>query len=149
MTPTTLPHTASPVEAQLAPWAGFTIGGWCTTVDVRDFIQRNYRPYTGDAGFLAPATERTQALWQKVLDLLAEERNRGGLLDVETVTPTSITAYGPGYIDKDLELVVGLQTDAPLKRGIYLYGGARTVEAALAENGRELDPITKRLFSGS
>jgi formate C-acetyltransferase len=129
------------------PWEGFAPGPWRQQVDVRDFIQRNYTPYEGGGDFLAPATPRTLALWDRVRDLLAEERRRGGLLDAETRIPASITAYGPGYIDRDRELIVGLQTDAPLKRAIYLNGGVRTVEQALEENGRALDPETKQVFT--
>src|SRR5262245_39295001 len=95
-------------------WEGFAPGRWQDTIDVRDFIQRNYTPYDADASFLAGPTERTSALWQRVSTLMAEERDRGGVLDVDTQTPSAITAHEPGYIDRDRELVVGLQTDAPL-----------------------------------
>ena len=137
---------AAPVEAR-DPWAGFARGAWTRTVDVRDFIQKNYTPYTGDAAFLAPPTQRTRELWATVLDLLAEERAKGGLLDAETVKPAAIPAYGPGYIDRAQELIVGLQTDAPLKRAIYLKGGVNMVANALEEHGRALDAATRRVYT--
>jgi formate C-acetyltransferase len=148
MTTTTVSGSAAPgaeLDA-IDPWGGFTRGAWCTTVDVRDFIQRNYTPYEGDGSFLAPATARTEALWKEVCELLAEERRRGGLLDVETAQVQSITTYGPGYLDRERELIVGFQTDAPLKRGLYLFGGLRTVESALAEHGKALEPTLRATF---
>ena len=133
--------------SSLDPWRGFVSGRWRRAVDVRDFIQRNYTPYEGDATFLAPATARTEALWDKVKALFAAERGAGGLLDAEERVPTSITAYGPGFVDRDLEQVVGLQTDRPLKRAIMPFGGIRTVKSALEAYGRKLDPETERLFT--
>jgi formate C-acetyltransferase len=130
-------------------WSGFRPGSWQDEVDVRDFIQRNYTPYTGDASFLCGPTNRTVALWNTVRDLLGQERRAGGLLDAEERIPASITAYGPGYIDLSRELIVGVQTDAPLKRGIYLLGGLRTVQKALEENGKRLDPALREIFSGT
>ena len=137
------PVAAAPAD----PWTGFEPGAWSRAVDVRDFIQRNYTPYEGGDDFLAPATARTLALWDKVRALLAAERALGGLLDAETRVPAGLTAYGAGYIDRTLELIVGLQTDAPLKRGIYLLGGVRTVAKALEETGRALDPGLERVFT--
>ena len=98
------------------PWNGFRPGRWQQTIDVRDFIQRNYTPYTGDESFLAPATERTQALMKKLNNLFSLEREFGGVLDIDTTTVTSLLNYKPGYLDKDREIIVGLQTDRPLKR---------------------------------
>ncbi len=127
-------------------WRGFSTGPWLDRVDVRDFIQRNYRPYTGDAQFLAPATERTTGIWQRLLAMFPEERERG-VYDIDAVTPSSITAHKPGYIDEANELIVGLQTDAPLKRAIMPYGGWRMVEGALKTYGYEADPEVKKIFT--
>ena len=109
-------------------WEGFTGGIWEREVDVRDFIQRNYTPYEGDESFLVGPTERTKKLWGTVLDLLEEERAKGGALDIETKVVTGITAYPAGYIVADhpeLETIVGLQTDKPLKRALHVNGGIR------------------------
>lgn len=127
------------------PWRGFAGSVWRERIDVRDFIQRNYTPYEGDAAFLAPATARTDALWDELLPLLAEERAKG-VLDVSQV-PSTITAHGPGYIDRDLELIVGLQTDAPLKRAIMPKGGWRVVEDSLKAYGFEPDPAIRKVFT--
>jgi formate C-acetyltransferase len=126
---------------------GFVRGRWQTEIDVRDFIQANYLPYEGDASFLAGPTERTRALWQKVSALMREERERGGVLDVETHIPSTINAHAPGYIDADAELIVGLQTDAPLKRAIMPFGGWRLVENALKAYGYEPDAKVSEIFT--
>ena len=125
---------------------GFVEGKWTQKVDVRDFIQKNYRPYEGDAGFLEGVTDRTQKLWGKVTDLFAKE-NKKGILDAETKYPSSITTYEAGYIDKDLEIIVGLQTDKPLKRAIMPNGGIRVVRNALKAYGYELDKTTEEIFT--
>jgi formate C-acetyltransferase len=130
---------------RLAAWRGFAPGTWQTEIDVRDFIQRNYTPYEGDATFLAPATERTKALWARLGELFREERQRG-VLDVSQI-PSSITAHAPGYIDPETELIVGLQTEAPLKRAIFPNGGYRMVEAGLQAYGFEPDPHVKEIFT--
>jgi len=127
-------------------WQGFKPSYWCDEVDVRDFIQANYAPYTGDDTFLAPATEQTLRLWEKCQTLLWEEHERGGILDVDTHTVASITAHKPGYIDRDLELIVGLQTEQPLKRAIMPYGGIRMVESALEAYGYHLDQEVDHIF---
>ncbi|MCE7004642.1 formate C-acetyltransferase [Kibdelosporangium philippinense] len=114
---------------------------------MRAFIQANYVPYRGDAGFLSGPTARTKALWDKLTTMFAEERRRGGVYDVDTHTPAGITAHGPGYIDRDLELIVGLQTDAPLKRAIMPAGGLRLVESGLDSYGYQLDPRVKEIFT--
>ena len=98
-------------------WKGFTPGRWSNLIDVRDFIQKNYTPYEGDESFLVGPTERTQKLWKKVLDLFEKERKKG-VLDVATDVVSNVNAFKPGYIDQKLEQIVGLQTDAPLKRAI-------------------------------
>ncbi|HEY7515141.1 MAG TPA: pyruvate formate lyase family protein, partial [Vicinamibacteria bacterium] len=142
-----MPSTASPVEAAEAtsPWRGFRSGLWQKEIDVRDFIQQNYTPYDGDGTFLAPATPRTQAIWAKLNELFVEERKKG-VLDVSQV-PSSITAHGPGYIDRGNEVIVGLQTDAPLKRAIMPQGGFRMVLGALKVYGYEPDPHVVEAFT--
>ncbi|TNB46885.1 formate C-acetyltransferase [Martelella lutilitoris] len=121
------------------PWSGFSDGAWRTAIDVRNFIQENYTPYEGDASFLAPATERTKQLWDELSDLLKQERDKGGVLDISADKPSSITAHDAGYINKDLEIIVGLQTDAPLKRAIMPNGGLRMVEGSLQTYGYKVD----------
>lgn len=141
-----LKHHASIEVITEGPWAGFTSGAWSNTINVREFIQANYSPYTGDQSFLAGPTERTTALWAKVLELYTAEREKG-VLDVDPSTPASITAFGPGYIDKTNEKIVGLQTDAPLKRAIFPNGGIRTVDGALKAYGYTPDPDITKIFS--
>jgi formate C-acetyltransferase len=128
------------------PWRGFTGQTWREAIDPRAFVQDNYRPYEGDAAFLAGATERTLALWARLTAMFARERERG-VLDIDTTTPSSITAHRPGYIDRDAELVVGLQTDAPLKRAIMPNGGWRMVETALQTYGYPVDPRVAEIFT--
>ena len=127
-------------------WRGFTTGRWSETIDVRDFIQRNYTPYEGDSAFLVPATERTTHIWNELSKMFPEEREKG-VYDIDPHTPASITAHEPGYIDQDEELIVGLQTDAPLKRAIMPYGGWRMVEGALNTYGYEVDPVVRDIFT--
>ena len=119
---------------------------WKHEIDVRDFIQHNYEPYAGDESFLAGPAESTKKLWGKLTEMFKIEREKG-VYDAETKLPQSIDTYGPGYIDKDLETIVGVQTDKPLKRGIFPKGGIRMVEAALKAYGYELDPATKMIFT--
>src|SRR5215203_6704045 len=125
-TPATKPSSDAATES---PWEGFQGALWQKEINIRAFIQLNYTPYDGDAGFLAPATERTKKIWDRLTELFVEERKKG-VLDVSQI-PSSITAHGPGYIDKENELIVGLQTDAPLKRAIVPNGGLRMVLSAL------------------
>lgn len=132
-------------EFQADAWRGFKSGPWKKRINVRDFIQRNYTPYGGDASFLAGATARTRKVWEKLLPMLAEE-TRKGVLDVSQV-PSTILAHGPGYIDKDLELIVGLQTEAPLKRAIMPKGGWRIVEASLKAYGFEPDQNIGKIYT--
>ena len=133
-------------RAMQMEWTGFSPGEWMGEVDVRDFIQQNYTPYEGDHSFLCDATEKTKKLWEKVLVLLKEETEKV-VLDVENKKPSSITAHAPGYIDKDLEEIVGLQTDKPLKRGIMPNGGLRVVKTALESYGFGLDEETEKIFT--
>ncbi|HEU5484659.1 MAG TPA: formate C-acetyltransferase [Microlunatus sp.] len=127
-------------------WDGFAAGPWQDSIDVRDFIQRNYAPYEGEADFLAGPTARTTALWHRLTEMFPAERERG-VYDIDATTPASITAHTPGYIDKSNELVVGLQTDAPLKRAIMPFGGWRMVEDALTTYGYDVDPELKKIFT--
>ena len=115
----------STTGTEKSPWQGFRAGLWQKEINVRDFIQQNCTPYEGDGSFLKPATARTRRIWEKLQALFVEER-RKGVLDISQV-PGSITAYAPGYIDRDNEIIVGLQTEAPLKRGILPKGGIRMV----------------------
>ena len=108
-------------------WQGFKSGAWQEEINLRDFIQHNYTPYEGDSSFLANATQKTLKLWDKVVKLYEKEKNsQGGVLDVDTKTPSTVSAHDAGYIDKDLEEIVGLQTDSPLKRAIMPFGGIRS-----------------------
>lgn len=127
-------------------WKGFTPGCWQNEINVRDFIQKNYTPYTAGADFLSPATERTRQLTQKVQELLNAERANGGVLSVDPETVATITAYSPGYVCKELELIVGLQTDAPLKRGVNPFGGIRMARQACAAYGYKLSPKIEEAF---
>lgn len=128
-------------------WRGFSHGHWRTEIDVREFIQQNYKPYDGDDSFLAGPSERTKKLWEKTSQLLQEETKRGGTLNIDTKTVSTITSHAPGYIDRDLEVIVGLQTDEPLKRAIMPFGGIRMVKNACEAYGYELDPEVEKVFS--
>lgn len=134
------------MERNNESWAGFKGELWKKEINVRDFIQNNYTPYTGDDSFLKPSSEKTCKVWNKLTEMFKVEREKG-VYDTETKLPQSITTYGPGYIDKDNEVVVGLQTDAPLKRGIFPKGGIRMVENSLEAYGYHLDPMTKEIFT--
>ena len=128
-------------------WQGFKEGRWTKEIDVRGFIQANYTPYEGDDSFLAGATENTKQLWEEVMELFKKERENGGTLDVDTKTVSAIDAYAPGYINKDKETVVGLQTDAPLKRAIMPEGGIRMVESSCEAYGFKCDPLVSEIFT--
>jgi formate C-acetyltransferase len=121
-------------------WTGFNGGAWEKEVNVRDFIQKNYTPYDGDASFLAGPTQATTDLWNQVLDLQKKEREAGGVLDMDTKVVTGITAHGAGYLDKDKETIVGFQTDKPFKRALHVNGGIRMAIQACSDNGYEVDP---------
>ena len=127
-------------------WKGFAAGNWQREIDVRNFIQKNYTLYEGGAEFLAGPTEKTRKVWAKCEELLAEEMKKDGVLDVETKTISGICNFAPGYIDKENEVIVGLQTDAPLKRMVNLYGGVRMAKQSLEAYGYQLDPEIERHF---
>ena len=128
-------------------WNKFQPGDWQKEINVRDFIQRNYTPYEGDSSFLKGTTEKTQKLWDEVLELYKKEKeSKGGVLDIDTKTVSTVAAHEAGYIDKDLEEIVGLQTDAPLKRAIMPFGGIRIVEKSCEAYGREVDPEVDKIF---
>ncbi len=129
-------------------WEGFIPGKWSNDeVNVRDFIQRNYTVYEGDDSFLAPATEATKKLWAMVMDLYAKERENNGVLDADTKVVSTLTSHAPGYLDKDLEKIVGFQTDKPLKRSLQPFGGIKMSSEALAMYGYEIDPDIKEIFT--
>lgn len=128
-------------------WQGFKGSKWQDEVDVRDFIQNNYKPYNGDESFLEGPTESTNTLWAELQKLQKEERAKGGVLDMETEVVSSLTAYGPGYLDKDLEKVVGLQTDKPLKRAFMPYGGIRMSEEACETYGYKPSEKLHEIFT--
>ncbi|MFC8734007.1 formate C-acetyltransferase [Luteimicrobium sp. NPDC057192] len=144
--PQHLPQRGSADTAHEPAWESFVDGPWRDGIDVRDFIQRNYTPYEGDGAFLAGPTERTTALWGRLTAMFPEEREKG-VYDVDATTPSTITAHAPGYIDREHELVVGLQTDAPLKRAIMPNGGWRMVEGALETYGYPVDPVLRKVFT--
>ncbi|WP_019603815.1 formate C-acetyltransferase [Teredinibacter turnerae] len=129
------------------PWAGFVAGSWQDSVDVRDFLQCNYTPFDGDDSFLAGPTHRTETLWKEVLELLKAEQAAGGPLDFDADTPATVTSHKPGYINLALEKIVGLQTDAPLKRAIVPFGGIRMVQTSCETYGKELNPAVLEVFS--
>ena len=130
-------------------WTGFKPGNWSedTTVNVRDFIQLNYTPYKGDDSFLAAPTKATKKLSAEMEALFKKEREAGGVLDMDTEVVTTLTSHGPGYIDKDLEQIVGLQTDKPLKRPLHVFGGIRMAQNACTENGYHVDDKVSEIFT--
>ena len=128
-------------------WNGFDSGDWQTEINVRDFIQKNYTPYLGDSSFLSAPTEKTKKLWDEVLELYKKEKESpGSVLDIDTKTISTVSAHDAGYIDKDLEEIVGLQTDKPLKRAIMPFGGIKIVEKSCQAYGREVDPEVDKIF---
>ena len=134
-------------EAQQKAWEGFVGGDWQNEVNVRDFIQKNYTPYEGDESFLADATPATTALWDKVMEGIKIENKTHEPLDFDTDNPSTITSHKPGYINKELEKIVGLQTDAPLKRAIMPFGGIKMVKGSCEVYGRQLDPEVEHIFT--
>ena len=127
-------------------WRGFEGGTWEKEVNVRSFIKHNYTPYDGDESFLKEATEDTLALWDQVLDLSRQEREKGGVLDMDTKVISTITSHAAGYLNKEKEKIVGFQTDKPFKRALHPYGGIRMAEKACKDNGYELDPSVREFF---
>ncbi|KOE64779.1 formate C-acetyltransferase [Aggregatibacter actinomycetemcomitans] len=134
-------------EAQQKAWEGFVGGDWQKEVNVRDFIQKNYTPYEGDESFLAEATPATTELWDKVMEGIKIENKTHEPLDFDTDNPSTITSHKPGYINKELEKIVGLQTDAPLKRAIMPFGGIKMVKGSCEVYGRQLDPEVEHIFT--
>src|SRR5215218_10626438 len=140
----TAPQKHAPKEA-IPQWEGFNEGFWETEINVRDFIQQNYEPYEGDESFLAPVTERTKKIWDGLNQLFVEERKKG-VLDISQI-PSSITAHAPGYIDREHEIIVGLQTEAPLRRAIMPNGGLRMVLNSLKAYNFEASPAVVEAFT--
>ena len=128
-------------------WKDFVGGKWTEEIDVRDFIQKNYTPYDGDESFLCGPTEATKTLWDQVMDLTKQEIAAGGVLDMDTKIVSTITSHGPGYLNKDLEKIVGFQTDKPFKRSMQPYGGIRMAEKACSDNGYKVDPEISEFFT--
>ncbi|MEC1262588.1 formate C-acetyltransferase [Bacillus swezeyi] len=128
-------------------WKGFTTNVWQKEVNVSDFILKNFEPYQGDESFLEPPTEATSTLWNQVMDLTKKERENGGVLDMDTEIVSTITSHGPGFLNKDLEEVVGVQTDAPFKRSLQPFGGIRMAKQACESYGFELDAEVERIFT--
>ena len=128
-------------------WKDFVGGKWTEEIDVRDFIQKNYTPYDGDESFLCGPTEATKTLWDQVMDLTKQEIAAGGVLDMDTKIVSTITSHGPGYLNKDLEKIVGFQTDKPFKRSMQPYGGIRMAEKACSDNGYQVDPEISEFFT--
>ena len=127
-------------------WKGFESGTWTKEINVRSFIKHNFTPYDGDESFLEGATQNTKDLWDQVLELTKQEREAGGVLDMDTKVISTITSHGPAYLAKDKETIVGFQTDKPFKRALMPYGGIRMAEKACRDNGYELDPSVKEFF---
>ncbi|AIQ66385.1 formate C-acetyltransferase [Paenibacillus graminis] len=128
-------------------WEDFKSGSWQEEIDVRQFIQLNYEPYEGDASFLAGSTEATLQLWEQFMELAKQERDQGGVLDMDTEVVSSIISHGPGYLNKELEVIVGIQTEKPFKRALQPYGGIRMAKNACESYGYELDPEIEHIFS--
>ena len=129
-------------------WEGFKPGRWSnTSINLRDFIQKNFTPYDGDDSFLAGPTEATTKLWEQVMELSKQEREAGGVLDMDTKIVSTITSHGPGYLNKDLEKIVGFQTDKPFKRSLQPFGGIRMAMNACEQNGYTVDPEVVKIFT--
>ena len=138
--------TDTTTQAPANAWRSFDNGDWQDKIDVRDFIQKNYTPYTGDYAFLKGPSAKTDQLWDELKVLLARELDSGGVLDADTKVVGTVASHGAGYINKDLETVVGVQTDKPLKRAMLPYGGYRIAQKALQAHGRDMDPETLEIF---
>jgi len=135
------------MEYKFEAWEGFNTGNWQKEINVRSFIRHNYTPYDGDESFLVGPTEATKKLWEQVLELSKKEREAGGVLDMDTKVISTITSHGPGYLDKNIEKIVGFQTEKPFKRALMPYGGIRMAEKALSQNGYTIDPEVKEFFT--
>ena len=131
----------------ISAWEGFIPGKWTEEINVRDFIQKNYTPYDGNKSFLSRASQKTLELWEKCKVLLKEEMGKNGVLDIDVNTVASITSHSPGYIDKKNEIIVGLQTDAPLKRALNTFGGIRMAEQAANSYGYSINESIKEIFT--
>jgi len=132
---------------QFEEWKGFKEGDWQTDINVRDFIQKNYTPYEGDSSFLVESTNKTKKLWEEVLNLYKKEADSNGVLDIDNKTVSTITSHKPGYIDKNLEEIVGFQTDEPLKRAIMPFGGIKIVKKSCSAYGKEISPEIEEIFT--
>ena len=128
-------------------WNGFESGKWTDSVNVRDFIQKNYTLYEGDGSFLQGPTKSTTKLWDQVMDLARQEREAGGVLDMDTKVVSTITSHGAGYLDKDLETIVGFQTDKPFKRSMQPFGGIRMAQNACEAYGYKVDDEVVNIFT--
>ncbi len=135
------------MEYKYEGWRGFEGGTWVKEINLRSFIRHNYTPYNGNEDFLEGPTENTKALWAQVLELTKQEREAGGVLDMDTHIISTITSHGPGYLDKEKEKIVGFQTDKPFKRAMMPYGGIRMAEKACSDNGYTIDPQVSEFFS--
>ena len=134
------------IDVNCTAWRGFKTGEWRHVVNVRNFIQKNYTPYAGGDGFLEGTTEKTKKVWEKAHSLILEEVKKG-IVDVDTTVVSGIDNFAPGYIDKDNEVIVGLQTEAPLKRIVNPFGGMRMAKSALEQYGYQLDPDVEKHFN--
>ena len=135
------------MDYQFKEWDGFERATWCREVNVRSFIQHNYTPYDGNEDFLEGPTQNTLDLWEQVCALTKEEIAKGGVLDMDTQIISTITSHGPGYLNKDKEQIVGLQTDKPFKRAFMPYGGIRMAEKACKDHGYTIDPRMSEFFT--
>ena len=133
--------------ATIDPWRNFEGALWRKKIDLADFIRHNYQPFTSEPAFLSPPSARTKRLWTKCQQLMDEERTAGGVLAIDTERVAEVTAWAPGYIDRELEVIVGLQTDEPLKRVVNPWGGWRMVEAACKARNIDPDPAMKKIFT--
>ena len=136
-----------PKSRKQSAWAGFETGKWTSEVDVRNFIQLNYTMYNGDSSFLESPTRATSDLWKQVMELSKEERDRGGMWDMDTKVASTIVSHDAGYLNKDTEQIVGVQTEKPFKRSMQPFGGIRMAKAACEAYGYELDPETEKIFT--
>ena len=135
------------IQNRYEGWRGFREGSWVNEIDLRSFIRHNFTMYDGDETFLEGPTQNTLDLWDQVMELTKQEREAGGVLDMDTKVISGITSHGPGYLDKEKETIVGFQTDKPFKRAMMPYGGVRMAEKACADNGYTMDPKVRDFFT--